>query len=87
MKTIRLNITNENSREEILEEVTRKSEQSELPELALYIYRKMDRIGWLPFIKAAIERNPVCFTDLYEKDVSGGLQYTYGMSDESIYPA
>ena len=63
-ETLRLNITIENSREEILEEVTIKSEHSELPELALYIYRKMDSIDWLPFIKAAIERNPVCFADL-----------------------
>ena len=84
-KTIRLDITNENSREEILEEVTIKAEHSELPELALYIYRKMDSISWLPFIKAAIERNPVCFTDLYEKDVSGVYSILIDMPDESIY--
>jgi hypothetical protein len=85
IKTIRLNITIENSREEILEEVANKSELSELPELALYIYRKMDSIDWLPFIKAAIERNPVCFTDLYEEDISGVYNILLNMPDESIY--
>ena len=84
-KTFRLNITNESSREEILDEVTGSSEHSELPELALYIYRKMDSINWLPFIKAAIERNPVCFTDLYEKDISGVYSILSDMPDESIY--
>lgn len=85
IKTIRLNITIENSREEILEEVANKSELSELPELAMYIYRKMDSIDWLPFIKAAIERNPVCFTDLYEEDISGVYNILLNMPDESIY--
>jgi hypothetical protein len=84
-KTLRLKITIENSREEILEEVTIKSEHSELPELALYIYRKMDSIDWLPFIKAAIERNPVCFADLIEKDASGVYNILIDMPDESIY--
>jgi hypothetical protein len=84
-KTLRLNITNESSLEEIIEEVISKSEKSELAELVLYIYRKMDSIDWLPFIKAAIERNPVCFTDLSENDISGVYSILLNMPDESIY--
>jgi hypothetical protein len=84
-ETLRLNITSESSREDILAEVASKSEQSELAELALYIYRKMDSIDWLPFIKAAIERNPVSFNDLYEKDISGVYSILLNMPDESIY--
>ena len=45
-------------------------EKSELALLSLYVYRQMDKIDWLPFIKAAIERNPVCFTDLNGKTTS-----------------
>ena len=51
----------------------------------MYIYRKMDSIDWLPFIKAAIERNPVCFTDLNEKDISEVYSILLNMPDESIY--
>ena len=34
---------------------------------------QMDKIDWLPFIKAAIERNPVCFTDLNGKESQGSI--------------
>ena len=84
-KAFRLKITNEDSREEIIEEVVSKTELSELSQLALYIYRKMDKINWLPFIKAAIERNPVCFTDLNNKNITEVYSILLDMSDESIY--
>jgi hypothetical protein len=84
-KTFRLNITNENNREEIIEEVVSKTDHSELSQLALYIYRDMDKIDWLPFIKAAIERNPVCFTDLNTKDISEVYSILHSMPDDSIY--
>jgi hypothetical protein len=84
-KTFRLKITNGNSREEIIDEVVRNTDQSESAQLALYIYRDMDRIDWLPFIKAAIERNPVCFTGLNGKDTSDVYNMLLEMPDESIY--
>jgi hypothetical protein len=85
IKTSRLNISNENSREEITEEVISKAHESELSQLVLYIFRKMDKIDWLPFIKAAIERNPVCFTDLSEKNLTEVYSLLIEMPDESIY--
>ena len=45
----------------------------------------MDQIDWLPFIKAAIERNPVCFTDLIEKNITEVYSLLIGMPEESIY--
>jgi hypothetical protein len=84
-KTVRLKITNLNSREEIIEEVVSKASGSELSQLALYIYRQMDLIDWLPFIKAAIERNPVCFTDLNGKDITEVHRLLSEMNNESIY--
>ena len=36
----------------------------------------MDKIDWLPFMKAAIERNPVSFTDLNEKNNYEVLLFT-----------
>jgi len=81
----RLNISTEDSREKIIKSVTKNADSSELSQLTLYIYRQMDRIDWLPFIKAAIERNPVCFTDLYGKEIQEVYGILHNMPDESIY--
>jgi hypothetical protein len=45
----------------------------------------MDKIDWLPFIKAAIERNPVCFQDLNGKSIQEVYNILNAMTDESIY--
>jgi len=58
----------ENSRDQILTIINELAVKSETALLSIYIYRDMDKISWLPFIKAAIERNPVC------------LQYTQGLA-------
>jgi hypothetical protein len=64
----KLDITTENSREEIIDLITNQQDNSEAAMLSLYVYRQMDIIDWRPFVKAAIERNPVSFMDLYEKN-------------------
>jgi hypothetical protein len=84
-KHTKLNISNESSRKEIMEEVVKTKDLSELSLLALYIYRDMNRIDWLPFIKAAMERNPVCFTDLNTKSISEVHEILKSMPDDSIY--
>ena len=85
INTYKLNISTDDSREKIISLVTRHTAQSELAHLSLYVYRQMDKIDWLPFIKAAIERNPVCFTDLNGKSTSEVYNILKNMSDDSIY--
>ena len=85
LKTARLKITNEDSREKIMDLITDQNDNSEIASLALYVYRQMDIIDWRPFIKAAIERNPVCFTDLNGKATSDVFHILKAMPDESIY--
>ncbi|MCX6320957.1 MAG: hypothetical protein NTX93_04020 [Bacteroidia bacterium] len=85
ISTDKLNIMAEESREKIINTVARHSGKSELALLSLYVYRQMDKIDWLPFIKAAIERNPVCFTDLNGKSTSEVYNILKNMSDDSIY--
>jgi hypothetical protein len=51
----------------------------------MYVYRQMDRIDWIPFVKASIERNPVCFIDLNGKSVMEVYGILNNMTDESIY--
>ena len=45
----------------------------------------MDKIDWLPFIKAAVERNPVCFTDLNGMTISEVYDTLQNFPDKSIY--
>jgi len=82
---IKLNISAEDNRDKIIDTITRNAGSSELALLTLYVYRQMDKIDWLPFIKAAIERNPVCISDLNEKISSEVYDILNNMSDESIY--
>ncbi len=83
--TDRLQITVDDSREKIISLINKHSDKSEQAKLALYAYRQMDKIDWRPFIKAAIERNPVCFTDLEGKTTEEVLNILKTLPDESIY--
>ena len=67
--TVMPEISVNDDREKIMGTITSLKDQSELAMLTLYVYRQMDQIDWLPFIKASIERNPVCFADLNKKSV------------------
>lgn len=78
-------ISTEHSREQIIEIINDLADKSEAALLSLYVYRDMDKIDWLPFIKAAIERNPVCFTDLCGKPTGEVYNILLGLPDESIY--
>lgn len=75
----------EDSREEIIEIISGLAEKSETALLTLHVFRQMDMISWLPFVKAAIERNPVCFTDLNGKSVMEVFKILGALPDESIY--
>ena len=83
--TDKLNITIEDDREEIMNLIAANQENSETALLALYVYRQMDKIDWRPFIKAAIERNPVSFTDLNGKNITEVYHILKDLPDESIY--
>jgi hypothetical protein len=83
--TSRLDIKIENSREEIINQIISQQENSETAQLALYVYREMDEIDWRPFIKAAIERNPVSFNDLNEKNNYEVYSLLKELPLESIY--
>jgi len=82
---VRISISTEDNRDKIISEITRLSEKSEQALLSLYVYRQMDITDWKPFVKAAIERNPVCFTDLNGKSHKEVYDILIKLSDESIY--
>ncbi len=78
-------ISVEDKREEIVNTILQNSGNSELALLSLYAYRQMDRINWLPFVKAAVERNPVCFNDLNGKSFKEICEILTAMPNQSIY--
>jgi hypothetical protein len=78
-------ISTDNSLEEIVAEINRTAEYSEVSRLALYVFRQMELIDWLPFVKAAVERNPVCFNDLRDSDIKEVWSALASLPDDSIY--
>ena len=80
-----LNITLDQSREEIVEYIFEHAQNNEVAQNALYTYRQMDKINWKPFIKAAIERNPVSLLGLSGVSTESVYQRLKNMSNQSIY--
>jgi hypothetical protein len=85
LKTEQLNIPVDDTREKIITRINRYAKKSEAGLLALYVYRDMESINWVPFIKAAMERNPVCFKELEGMETGEIFELISNMSDESIY--
>ncbi len=81
----RLHLTTEQSREEIVAHIDEMAAKNEFAGLAQYAFRKMDGVSWIPFVKAAVERNPVCVEDLKGKSIDEAYQVLTNMPGESIY--
>ncbi len=80
-----LQINPEQSREQIIEQIRSMRTQNPVADYAMYAYRKMDEIDWIPFVKAAIERNPVCLKDLKGKSTDEIYKQLQELIPESIY--
>ena len=84
--TDKLNISIEDSREDILGHVRDLVDSNHIAKAALYAFRDMERIDWMPFIKAAVERNPVSIDGLKNmKSAEQVLDRIKKMKDKSIY--
>ena len=73
------------TREEILRKVRVTAEKSEMALLSLFAYREMDRVDWRPFIKAALERNPVCHLHVKELGPDEIYSHIHALTNKSIY--
>lgn len=78
-------ITLTDSRDDILTKVRDLAGVSEMALLTLYAYRDMERTDWRPFIKAAIERNPVCHAHLSGKTTDEIFEIIGRLKNLSIY--
>ena len=80
-----LKIPREWSREEIIEYVNSEAANRELCRLTQYAYRDMERVEWEPFIRAAVERNPVSISALKEKSLPEAAAMIDRLPNSSIY--
>jgi hypothetical protein len=80
-----LELNSEMSRQDILDYISAKSGDDEVALLSLYAYRQMDKINWKPFVKTALERNPVSLEGLKGKTAELAYQLLLGMPADSIY--
>jgi hypothetical protein len=78
-------ISIDNSRKEISDNIYKLANESELCLLSLYVYRQMDRIDWLPYVKASFERNPVSFQELKGKTLLEAYNTIENLDNQSIY--
>ena len=73
------------SREEIIECLQQQRQNNSTAELAFYAFRDMASCDWRPFIKAAVERNPVSIQKAEEKLPADVYKWLEKMQNTSIY--
>jgi hypothetical protein len=73
------------SREQIINYLQQIRRTNTTADLAFYAYRDMETCDWIPFIKAAVERNPVSIQKADSMSLEQVLAWLNQMSDNSIY--
>lgn len=73
------------SRDDIVRRIRELAGVSEMALLALYAYREMELTDWRPFVKAAIERNPVCHIPLGGKSPDEIFDIISNLTNSSVY--
>jgi hypothetical protein len=73
------------SREQIIDYLQKMRATNPVADLAFYAYRDMTNCDWMPFIKAAIERNPVSLKMTEDKSVDEVYKWLGSLDSESIY--
>ncbi|MCL5071021.1 MAG: hypothetical protein M1308_09015 [Actinobacteria bacterium] len=85
IKTEPINLTNGMKREEIIAYLESLRDKNTTADLAFYAYRDFSRTSWNPFIKAAVERNPVSVEGCKEYSDIKVMQIMESMPNQSIY--
>jgi hypothetical protein len=80
-----IELSTEQSRAEVIEYLSRLRKSNPTADLAFYAYRDMETCDWQPFIKAAIERNPVSIEAAGDKSIEQVYDWLGHMPDDSIY--
>jgi hypothetical protein len=80
-----IEISVDQSREQIIDYLQQVRQRNSTADLAFYAYRDMEICDWGPFIKAAVERNPVSLNMLDWMSTDEIYQWLEQMNNTSIY--
>jgi hypothetical protein len=80
-----LEISTEQSREQIIDYLRHKRQSNPTADLAFYAYRDMESCRWEPFVKAALERSPVSIRMAGSMSIEQVYDWLGQMQDVSIY--
>lgn len=85
VSSVRLNITPDMTREDIIAYLERMRPQNIVADLAFYAYRDLSRCDWRPYLKASVQRCPVSVANTINLDIKAVYAYLRTIADESIY--
>lgn len=85
IKSEPINITIDMDRQQIIDYLVSIRKKNTTADLAFYAYRDMDNCDWQPFIKAALERNPVSIEQLKVKNIEQIYDWLISIENISIY--
>jgi hypothetical protein len=80
-----IEISAEQSREQIIDYLHKVRRSNITADLAFYSYRDMESCNWLPFVKAAVQRNPVSIQMVKAMSIKEIFVWLEQMKDDSIY--
>jgi hypothetical protein len=78
-------LTGEMSREQVIDSLIGIRHDNPMVDLGFYALRDMRYCDWQPFVKAAMERNPVAVVATEELSDDAVIHHLEGMENESIY--
>jgi hypothetical protein len=86
VRVVPAQISTEQSREQIIDYLQQLRASNSTADLAFYAYRDMETCDWTPFVKAAVERNPVSIEMASNMSVEQAYDWLSGLANESVYP-
>jgi hypothetical protein len=75
------------SRQQLIDYLQSLRSDNTTADLAFYAYRDMESCDWLPFVKAAVERNPVSVKMTEKFSIDEAYHWLSEMRGDSIYDA
>ena len=85
LRRVPIRISTEQSRDEIIDYLRSIRAENTPADLGFYAYRDMQSCGWIPFVKAAVERNPVSLKMVESMSTAEVYNRLEKMADVSIY--
>jgi hypothetical protein len=85
LPSVPIELSVDQDRQQIIDSLQQLRRQNSTADLAFYAYRDMETCDWTPFVKAAVERNPVSIAAASQMSIERIYAWLGGMENESIY--